>query len=935
MKYVKFKFFIYSLLIFILSSTNIYSKNIDILRLEQVCGKSKKGKPGWDDKFFGTVTDNTFQAIRYWKAKPGDKRYKVGDVGYEIYNGFKKGNKLVINVNGRYSMHADKWKYKFSVNSEQSIKQILYKGVKAKRGEKDWARDCNLKSYDAVNMNMAMSYLQVTKTLNEKIKKLENDLQQKNSGKIKNSSNDELLKKLNLAINENKKLKSDIERIKIKEKTKSLEKKENSTELAQKDTKVTEKINKSEQKEKTKKKQVITYQSDYEQAQSFIEDLKEFIKSNPNEFDIIKTTELFIENQDLLDGKWDDQTKKKYKKLVKFTDSSKEFSSYHNNKNNERLKIYTSKLKTEKNKLENNIASLKNYLVENLGSKQSKKVLNEIKNSEKILNGNNLSNISEKNSNLSEFINNLKNPNKNESKLSKDDTLKKNIEKKNDVSEKINLSNTIDPKKEINKLKIVKDDAVKNLKGKLKEADKLKDQIDSSKLKGELNKLTNILKLKPKKNEEKNKISEKSNQKVDLDSKLSGGCSKEYKYSLYKNVDKYVYAVGPEKYFNNRNEFFKRFSILIKSLKNPDQIVEYKFNLDGTLVATNLTDCKPTKLLWDGDGPYDNTYYHSFGPTDNKKYLLTFSLNDNPYGRNYEMQFFERGVSNCYNDMNPACHQWMGETEIVGFRDLKNNLSFSELKNNYLAKKEAEKQKKIEKEKKLAEEKNKAEQEERKRLAELPMKNWETKSQIFGIKLLSSPTDYKIKKTWESSKDFLFLDLENDEKYYKDKYENLDIKNNIYLIESPVYKDDDLKFYIRTSKFEKKEIITSISIIMKEKFDMGYISIMTNEKISSLETALANKYGFYEQGHMNNATGKYHYDTGGPWKAKYKDINLNINITSTGLKGNKVTRADRKMDTWLLRLLIHEYSHDTLFNLLEIPKERIKLKGPKFKSNNI
>ena len=34
------------------------------------------------------------------------------------------------------------------------------------------------------------------------------------------------------------------------------------------------------------KKQKISYQSDFELAQSFILDLKEFIKNNPNEFDI-------------------------------------------------------------------------------------------------------------------------------------------------------------------------------------------------------------------------------------------------------------------------------------------------------------------------------------------------------------------------------------------------------------------------------------------------------------------------------------------------------------------------------------------------------------------------------------------------------------------------------------------------------------------------
>jgi len=455
---------------------------------------------------------------------------------------------------------------------------------------------------------------------------------------------------------------------------------------------------------------------------------------------------------------------------------------------------------------------------------------------------------------------------------------------------------------------------------------------------GDLKKKLEETKNKVTKELDKPKKQEKSKE-TDVKDKFNGGCNTDYKYSFYQSTDQYVRVVGPERYFENSKELFKRFSILIRSLKNPDQIVEYKFNLDGTLMATNLTDCKPIKLFWEGRSdhkPIYNRHSINFGPKEDKKYELKLFLNGSSDERQrYIMQFFERGTVGCYNEMNPACSKSMGDAQILGFRDIKNNLNFSELKNNYLSKKEAEKQKKIENVKKLAEEKNKAEQAEKQRLAELPMKNWETKSQIFGIKLLSSPTDYNIKKTWESSKDFLLLDMENDEKFYKDKYDNLDIKNNIYLIESPVYKDDDLKFYIRTSKFEKKEIINSISIIMKEKFDMGYISIMTNEKINSLETALANKYGFYVQGNMNNATGKYHYDTGGPWKAKYKDINLNINITSMGLRGNKITRANSKMDTWMLRLLIHKYSHDTLFKLLEIPEERIKPKGSKFKSDNI
>ena len=76
------------IIIFIFAySGNANTKIQDILKLEQICGKSKAGKPGWDDKFFGTVTDNTFQAIRYWKAKPGDKRYKVY---YVLTNGVEK-----------------------------------------------------------------------------------------------------------------------------------------------------------------------------------------------------------------------------------------------------------------------------------------------------------------------------------------------------------------------------------------------------------------------------------------------------------------------------------------------------------------------------------------------------------------------------------------------------------------------------------------------------------------------------------------------------------------------------------------------------------------------------------------------------------------------------------------------------------------------------
>ena len=524
------------LIIFLFTSSEANSKLIEVLRLEQICGTSKEGKPGWDDKFYGTITENTFQATRYWKVKSNDKKYKPGDVGYEIYNGFKKNDKFIINVVGRYSIHSDRWKYRFSVKSQDTIKQILFRGIEAKRGSKEWARQCNLKSYDAVNMDMAMSYIKATKALNQKIKILETELslnkvQSNNTGSNKKSVNDDLLlKKLNDALDENKRLKSKIKKI-------SNQNNINLTEVS-KENKVTKK------KEKKTNKQKISHQSDFELAQSFISDLKEFIKNNPNEFDIIKTTELFIENQNLLDGKWDDQTKKNYKKLFKFTENSEKFSKYHEEKNDKRYKDYIAKLKNEQNKLNENISLLKNYLVENLGSKQSKKVLNEIKNSEKILNDNDLKKISDKNLKLSEFINKLNNPKEEKTTKSKTESInKEKLSKKS--SELLQKEKA---KKEIGKLKELKKDTLKNLKSKLKTGDKIKDKVDTGKIKGELNKLSSLLGSNEDKENKVNKLlskkeKKKEKKKSDKKSKNNSNSNKTSKYQTVKlNSNSEFYA---------------------------------------------------------------------------------------------------------------------------------------------------------------------------------------------------------------------------------------------------------------------------------------------------------------------------------------------------------------------------------------------------------
>ena len=491
----------FTLIIF--STSQAKEKNIDLLKMNLSCGPSKDKKAPWKDHFFALVTNNSFQATRYWKQTGKDKKYRPGDIGYEIFNGFLKKDRFIIKVDGKYAIHSDKWQYSFKIKSDLNIKQILSKGIKATRGKNEWARKCELKSYDMVNVNTANSYLKITKDLNREIKQLETRLsiyETQSKSSSTSQSNDDLIKKLNKALNENKKLKSEIKKINTKKNIKVVETTENK-----------QKEKKEKEKQEVIKKQKISYQSDFELAQSFISDLKGFIKNNPNEFDIIKTTELFIENQNLLDGKWDDQTKKNYKKLFKFTESSEKFSKYHEEKNDKRYRNYLAKLKNEQNKLKENISLLKNYLVENLGSKQSKKVLNEIKNSEKILNGNVLKKISDKNLKLSELINQLNNPE--EDKANKSKTEKINKEKLSKKSS--DLLQKEKPKKETGKLKELKNDTLKNLKSKLKTADKIKDKVDSGKIKGDLNKLSSLLGSKKDKSLKQDKLSTKKEKKID------------------------------------------------------------------------------------------------------------------------------------------------------------------------------------------------------------------------------------------------------------------------------------------------------------------------------------------------------------------------------------------------------------------------------------
>ena len=80
-----------------------------------------------------------------------------------------------------------------------------------------------------------------------------------------------------------------------------------------------------------------------------------------------------------------------------------------------------------------------------------------------------------------------------------------------------------------------------------------------------------------------------------------------------------------------------------------------------------------------------------------------------------KIRFHTKGqYSNCYNYQNPQCNQPIAETLLVGFRDLKSNKSYAQLKDAYLIKAAALKKKK-EEERLAAQKEREAKKRQRKR----------------------------------------------------------------------------------------------------------------------------------------------------------------------------------------------------------------------------
>ena len=235
--------------------------------------------------------------------------------------------------------------------------------------------------------------------------------------------------------------------------------------------------------------------------------------------------------------------------------------------------------------------------------------------------------------------------------------------------------------------------------------EKFKKQLKNTK-----DKINKLNKNAPNSNSSKSKDVNVKNKST---SKTDATCKQGKNFIFYGKTDKYVRVIGPEK-FQDQKQRLLNFSFLSQR-PNKNYFVEYVFKPNGTVTATNMTSCKSITYNWTFKGrtrSNDVTVYLQRPKT--KRLEMSIGLSNSEFYKN-KIRFHTSGnydvndsasqrlYANCYNYQNPMCNQLVAETLLVGFRDLKSNKSYAQLKNTYLAK-VAELKKKKEEER-LAEQK--------------------------------------------------------------------------------------------------------------------------------------------------------------------------------------------------------------------------------------
>jgi hypothetical protein len=143
---------------------------------------------------------------------------------------------------------------------------------------------------------------------------------------------------------------------------------------------------KAAKEELEKKLSLIPAETDLEKAQNFINILKSFVKLNPDEFDIIKISEFLISTKPISDGNLDSKLKDDLELLKKFTNSSSQFVKHYKILEKMRIDKEITKIDQTILSLEQNVKTIKDFLVNNSDSIYVEQWVDDLKKADKILN---------------------------------------------------------------------------------------------------------------------------------------------------------------------------------------------------------------------------------------------------------------------------------------------------------------------------------------------------------------------------------------------------------------------------------------------------------------------------------------------------------------------------------------------------------------------
>ena len=126
-------------------------------------------------------------------------------------------------------------------------------------------------------------------------------------------------------------------------------------------------------------------ETDLEKAQNFLNNLQDFIKLYPDEFDIVKVSQFFIQTKPILDGELNFKLKENLILLKEFTKTSETFVNYNDEieKNKQKEKLNT--IDQAYIDLEANIKIIKRFMTEFSDSSNLEVWLDNIMKAEEVL----------------------------------------------------------------------------------------------------------------------------------------------------------------------------------------------------------------------------------------------------------------------------------------------------------------------------------------------------------------------------------------------------------------------------------------------------------------------------------------------------------------------------------------------------------------------